>query len=775
MTAAVKRPSPPVESSRAARVSEWLVRQRFWLLALGVVLTLATLALPTVDYDQSMESMFSADDPALVAYGQLKRAFGGNEVVLVVYTDPGYWQQSSESVERMRSAVRRAAAVPGVQAVLSIDQLRQLGGGEAADADWVGRLQKLFTGYTHGADGQTLALVCQLDPHADLPRLRGPAVEALSQLAAELPEGVVTGEPVMVVEGFRQIRRDARRLAWGTVFLLGLTIWWCFGTVRWVIVPLIVVQFALLMTRALLVLCGIQLTMVSSMLTAVVTVIGVATLVHVMVRHRELILEGTDPETSLRISLTELLEPIWWACATDAVAFGALMTARVGPVRDFGLMMAVGSLMVFVGVLVWVPALALVRSDVDLSAPVRGARFGAAMLASLARWVLDHPMLVTSVVAAVTIVCGWGWKYLQVESDFTKNFRSDSPLVQAYERVESRLGGAGVADVVIPVPGELNGEFLLGVERMQAQMRKELIDGPSDQVTSDTRPPHGLTKVLSLADSLRELSPVAWDQVPIASLREQALRGAMAAMEGAQPVFYRSLVGRDPATGQWAYRVMLRATERQSAGEKHELLTGLRRVAGEHFPGAQVTGPFVLVAGLIDSVLADQWLTFTVALVLIGLMMAFAFRQWRWGLLLLIPNMVPIVIVMGSLGWLCLHPTWGWRVNLGVAMIAAVSTGLAIDGSLHYLFAVRRYVREGATLRGAMEHAHAQVGLSMALSTLSLVIGFTVLCASHFLPTVSFGAMTALTMLGGTVGNLLLLPVLVQWFERPIRPRTDGP
>jgi predicted RND superfamily exporter protein len=509
--------------------------------------------------------------------------------------------------------------------------------------------------------------------------------------------------------------------------------------------------------------------MVSSMLTAVVTVVGVATLVHVMVRHRELVLSGVAAEAALEQTLEELVAPIWWACATDAVAFFCLMTARVGPVRDFGLMMAIGSLMVFLSVLIWVPGLALWRPAWDRLRKVRGARRGAALLRGLAEAIWDRGVTVTIGTALVTGLAGWGWQYLQVESDFTRNFRSDSQLVQAYERVETNLGGAGVADVILPID-RLDAEFLTRVWQMEEAIRRELIvDGSSGEP--------GLTKVMSLVDGLRGFSPVPFDQIPLAALRDQAVAVGSASMQTTLPAFYGSMIGEDPATGRQYYRVMVRARERQTAAEKKALLRQLQEIVDQHFPRAQLTGAFVLVASLIESVLADQWKTFALALAAIGVMMAFAFRSWRWGVLLLIPNVVPIVIVLGCLGWLCRIEGWGWRVNIGVAMIAAVSAGLAIDGSLHYLFGVRRFMRQGDTLRAALQHAHAQVGLSMSISTLSLLVGFSVLCQSRFLPTVSFGALTALTMLGGTIGNLLLMPVLARWVEPsiPIPRKTDGP
>ena len=123
--------------------------------------------------------------------------------------------------------------------------------------------------------------------------------------------------------------------------MLAIAIAICFRSVRWVLVPILVVRVTMLFTKALLVWTGLRLSMVSSMLTAIVTVIGVATTIHIIVRFREARFEGNDPRTSLRNALSMLMVPIFWACCTDAVGFASLLVGNVGPVQDFGVMMAI--------------------------------------------------------------------------------------------------------------------------------------------------------------------------------------------------------------------------------------------------------------------------------------------------------------------------------------------------------------------------------------------------------------------------------------------------
>jgi predicted RND superfamily exporter protein len=121
------------------------------------------------------------------------------------------------------------------------------------------------------------------------------------------------------------------------------------------------------------------------------------------------------------------------------------------------------------------------------------------------------------------------------------------------------------------------------------------------------------------------------------------------------------------------------------------------------------------------------------------------------------------VVVLGGMGWLAGLGLADVKLNMGAAMIAAVSMGLSVDGSLHYLWAYRQARHRGQTHELALAAAQQSVGQAMLLATLALVLGFGVLLTSPFVPTIYFGALMALAMAGGLVGNLVLLPVLLAW------------
>jgi predicted RND superfamily exporter protein len=749
------------------RIIDLLITWRIPLLLLGVAAAaVAFLPARELQFDRSIENMFAPGDPLLKPYEKLKRTFGGNEIVVAVYVDDELLHPDGRGLDRLADVSRQLEAVPGVKDVLSLDQ--PMGPSIVENSARARRLRDLFAGYTHNAeihgpaDVNIAAVLCMLEPESPSGVPRGEVIDQLRRivetLRAPLRGGMIAGEPVLVADGFRYVEEDGKKLRrWSTV-LLALTIILCFRSLRWVIVPIAVVQLALVLTQASLVWSGLRLSMVSSVLPAIVTVVGIATVVHIIVRFREARLGGLPPREALSRAGRLLAAPVFWACATTAVGFASLTVAEVGPVQDFGRMMAVGALMVIVGVVLVVPGLALLgRFDTD---PKRawGERLLERQLNRIVGWIERRPKTLGLAALVIAATAAAGAYRLDVESDFTKNFRSQSPIVRSYQFVETNLGGAGVWDVILPAPEHLDWEYLSKVRRLEDRLRREVV-----VQTAAGQPAPGLTKVLSLADGVVAAAAKDPDRMPGGVRRNFMVNLALRLFARKTPAFAQTLHGEDPRQpGRYYLRIVLRARERQPSRQKQQIIRQVERISREEFPptadspGAEVTGFFVLLTNLIHSVIRDQWITFAVATAGIGLMMLVALRSLRLALVALVPNALPILVVTGLIGWL------GLKINMGAAMIAAVSMGLSIDSSIHYITAFRRVRGEGKSLRDALAAVHQSVGRAVVFSTLALIVGFTVLCTSQFVPTTYVGALVSLTMLGGLAGNLVVLPLLLK-------------
>lgn len=776
-------------------IANFCLRFRLLLFGLACLTTIAILVFrPERNEDQTIESMFAMDDELHASYQALKRIFGGNEVILVVYRDPDLMSpvglaRQQRLCERLNKVSGIGGQVIGIAPLiemiegLDVDRfggMLQLAGFDLSTELLLRQAKELFVGFTHSRDEQTAAVIVLLEAKETSEIPRGEIVDSLKRAIAEarrdldLPEEILmVGEPVMVADGFRMITEDGLRLGWVATISLSLVVLIAFRSIRWTLIPAAVVQFSLLANDAAVAVMNIQVTIVGSMSTSIITVIAVSTTIHLIIRIRRNLGQDEDYPTAVENAFRQLANPISFACLTDAVGFGALWLAELEPVRDFATVMVVGSLLVLVAFWSIVPTLALFRfcdrvPFWNLQTERTGLHRAFSQGLSLPlRFSRRHPYLVLVSASGILLFSLIGITRNTIESDFTRNFRPGSKIVASYEFVEENLGGAGVWDVLVPAPAKLNPEFLKNVSDLQDRLRTEVkLEGPAgtlpsagqeQQQEAGGQQPAGLTKVLSLVDAIE-----AFANKPIEQLTTGHLAVGLSLFEARMPAFKTSLYSEDPDhPGQYFYRIMLRSRERATSEQKKQIIRQVNSICEKAFPARdsevetiRTTGFYVLLTYMIDSVIRDQWTTFGAAAVGIILMLIVSLGDVRLALVGLVPNLLPILLLLGLFGWANVP------INLGIALIAAVSIGLSIDSSIHYIHDFQQRRKSHSVLR-SIELAQDQVGRALVYSTFALVVGFSSLCVSEFLPTVYFGGTAMIAMIGGLLGNLFLLPLFI--------------
>jgi uncharacterized protein len=590
-------------------------------------------------------------------------------------------------------------------------------------------------------------------------------------LSDNLPKGsaieraALVGEPVLVAEGFALVEADGKRLSTVTIIMLGLTTLLMFRSPRWVLAELLVIFWSVQMTRGISNVLGLQLSMVSSMLTAIVTVIAVACVIHVAVRYGVRRGRGDTPLDATQRSLRMVVPPIIWACLTDAAGFAALSISNVGPVRDFGLMMTLGTGMVLAAVLLILPGIMLMPPQKFIAYGIPGDRWIRRFSVRLILAMNGHRLALGIATALMIGLTFFGLRRMETETNFIKNFRAGSELARGYEMVETEFGGAGVWDVILPMPERLSVAYVNSVRELESSLRAIRVESRG---TLDAR----LTKVLSMADADATAGSEGLLSLAPPTVRITGMRVAM-------PAFVDALLTRADDSNVPGYlRIMLRSPERLPSETKVALINAVTEKVRAHTSNPQwvalfgggaavdtdgrVTGYYVLLARLIDSLLSDQWLCLAVAAFVIFLVMWFAFRSLRLAAICMVPNILPVLFVLGVIG------LFGVKVNMGAAMIAAVSIGLTIDGSIHFLTGFLSAKRRGDHDLRAVLHAQRRVGLPVLLATIALALGFSVLTTSSFIPTVTFGVLVSAALASGTLANLTLLPLMLMGPPQPV-------
>lgn len=705
----------------------------------ALILLVVTFSISrNLEFDQKIESLYSQDDPHLQKFLESKSLFGGDEFLMIawrqenLFAEEDGYELTEDARKNIESLVQQLNDLEGINenSTQSLISALKFPFGRS-------RVMKMVESVLVDTDREITSVVVRLTPESD-PEERAKTFEKVVRIAhAHEPSAFVAGEPLHIHDMFRYVQEDGTKLFRLSYLLLGGVLLILFRSLRWLVIPALLVTLSITMTSAILVLLDVRLSMVSAIMNSLVTIIGVATMMHLAVHYREH-RKTLCPEEALKKSFRELIPPIFWTCATTAAGMLALMSSEVTPVRSFGMMMSLASMLVFVSVLIVVPAGITIISKFQNdpgSAPAEEQLLS--LLNVNTKLVGRFPWLVLIGFALATATAGWGFRFLEIETNFAKNFRSESRLVQALTFVESELGGSTTLEVNFPAPQTLNSDFLDKVEELTSDLR----------TLEDERGPY-FTSTNSIVDGLKI--------VPSIPFVSNTPRKKLNRINAIQPEFESTLYNAE----EGRMRIFMRTLEQQSAERKNRIINDTEAIAKEYFPEAKVSGIFVLLTFLIDSLMSDQLVSFTWAAAGIYLLMSIAFRSPLLGFIGLIPNIFPIIMVIGGMGWA------GIRINIGTAMITCVSMGLTVDSSIHFITSFQRDRDRGRSVREAIAVTSQNVGRALIFANLALVAGFSVLTFSQFIPLVYFGVLVSLAMIGGLAGNLILLPMMLSLIYR---------
>jgi predicted RND superfamily exporter protein len=369
---------------------------------------------------------------------------------------------------------------------------------------------------------------------------------------------------------------------------------------------------------------------------------------------------------------------------------------------------------------------------------VTGQAMFSGTLLGLLRWVQRRPGLTALGLLVPGAFIGLGMLRLEPQTDFTENFRRSTRIYKAYDFIETRMAGAGQLDLLWDAP-DLTA---LSREELDSELAKlRQLEAELAQLT-------GVTKVLGLVDFL-DFTQERARFLPFTA------RVTLLDSQKITALFWNREAKK--------MRITLQVKERLPSAVKQELIVAAKEKA-EAILGAerqpQTTGIYVMLAHLIDSLLNDQKKTFALCLLLQFTCGCLAFRSVWLALVAMVPTVLPVVAVVGTMGWI------GLPVNIATAMLASVAMGMTINSSILYLYRFQQERAAGLDFDTALARAHGSAGIAVVLSNLALVLGFAVLVLSSFIPLVHFGIFTSLAMLGGMVGNLVLLPLSLGLIRR---------
>jgi predicted RND superfamily exporter protein len=379
----------------------------------------------------------------------------------------------------------------------------------------------------------------------------------------------------------------------------------------------------------------------------------------------------------------------------------------------------------------------------------------------IARAIVRAPESIWWVALLLAVLALLGMRRIEVDSDFLTYFSPHSTVRQANEIINREIVGSNLFSVVVeaPAPGALKSWVNL-------KLLKDL------QGFLGTLP--GVTSSLSFVDYLEmlesglnasqggdievnergELVPA---EKPKTFWEDPAMLDRVLKPVTQNPAPLAGFVTRDFSKANIVVRTNLsgsRAIERT--------LARIREYVAVRFPAemrVRLTGNLVLITGTATDIVRGQIESLALALGVIFLVLTLMFLSVRIGFLAVVPNVLPILIFFGVMGWL------GIRLNLGTSLIAAIALGIAIDSTIHYMARLNLELRGETDQQLAITRALRRVGAPIIYTTVALFLGFLTFAFSSFVPIQDFGRLTSVTMATALGANLVLLPALLATFK----------
>jgi predicted RND superfamily exporter protein len=536
-----------------------------------------------------------------------------------------------------------------------------------------------------------------------------------------------------------------------------------FRDYRWVVIPISGCTLSALMMLGVLGLTDWRMTIISSNFVAVLLVVSLALAIHLVVRYRELELKEPDlPRADRAVKAAQLMfVPCFYTAVTTMVAFTSLVVAGIKPVIDFGWMMTAGIVVAFIVSFTLVPALMALLPELRAT----GASDEASTTRTFAVIVEKFGGLVFAVAAVLVLLIVLGLSRLQVENRFIDYFKDTTEIYQGMELLDSRLGGTIPLDIILYPPGEvfdegasfsdpsLGGEVAEAIEddefwsddpfgedvSFADEASAEIgywftLEGRNliDQIHAivDARLESG--KVLSLSTGFSVMDRLYADKLGSVELAlvERSLPDEVADVLIAP--YY------DPVEQQ--ARLTVRAMETSKTLRRAEYLESLYAEilaeTGLDETRVKFTGLLVLYNNVLQSLYASQILTLGAVFIAIGVMFLALFRSVSLALLGLAPNILAAGLVLGVMGLA------GIPLDIMTITIAAIVVGMGVDNCIHYIHRFRKEFAVDQNYRDAMYRSHASIGRAMYYTTLTVVVGFSMLTLSNFTPSIYFGVLT---------------------------------
>jgi hypothetical protein len=712
-------------------------RRRLWLL-LGIAVAVGLgINLRQLGVDNAIDIWFLKDDPALLEYQQFQQRFGHDEVVIIALKDSA-GMLTAAGIDRSRMLSAAIEHIDGIARVDSLLTLKSPGDGTLLPA--AGLTQQESAAFARrlladpelrnrwiSADGKLLVLVAGMDARLDIDAERERILAELRTiLDADGGAYHLAGLGVIYSALNRAATQDSALVtasAYGLILLLLALI---YQRARPLLVIIAIAALGGMAAMGAYAASGRDLNMVTVIIPTLILVTSVSTSVHLI-----LSIVSTPVSLPVRERIIRGVGHMFWPCLintlTTMAGFLSLMSSPMPVIYDLGLFAALGLMFTFVLSLLVTVAFSVSANMRSFSALNHRVGKIATLMATTA---IHRPRAVGGIAALIALVAAFGMLELKVDTYSIEFLFADHPVRQDSAAIERELGPYMALDFTVErADGALREDILDAVANWQLRTEDAGLAGWSNSAASHYR------QLKNSGLLTADVSPDSLARLFAAERSDLVHDGRILRVQFGVPM--------------------------QSAREIENTIDAIGALAG--LPdgySARPAGYLPLYVQMMTHIVETQLQSFALAFGLIMLVLALLFRSAQQLLLIAISNLLPVLILLGAMGWL------GIRLDAATVTIAAVVLGLVVDDTVQFLYRYREE-RKRADTRSALLATAESIGHAMTITTLVIMLGFSVLGLAAIKSVVFFGLLIALAMLAALLTDLMLLPaLLVLWRSR---------
>jgi len=579
------------------------------------------------------------------------------------------------------------------------------------------------------------------------------------------------GVPMIADDMITFIRNDLIIFGIGVFIFLVIMLTIIFRKLRWVLLPLTSCFYAGFLMIGLLGLVGWNVTVISSNFISLMLIITMSMNVHLIVRYRQLCADFPD-YTQQELVLNTANKMVWpclYTALTTIMAFTSLVISGIKPVIDFGWMMTIGLSVTFLTSFILFPSILIMLPKTSEALTTKNEFQFTPKLANITE---KHGNKILIFTILLTIISIFGITRLQVENSFINYFSEDTEIYQGLSLIDKKLGGTTPVDIL------LNLEESEIIENEETDEEFEDFDAMFSEFEEEQETvwftPERIDIVKNVHDYLESLPEVGKVLSLASTIRvgEQINEGEFDAFELAivskrMPIELReSMIDPYFSEQNNEARVSIRILDSLKDLRRKELLdkiaVDLTEKIGLDKDKVKITGILVLYNNMLQSLFKSQILTLGVVMIGIAFMLIVLFRSIKLAIIGIIPNLLAAAIILGLMGLLRIP------LDMMTITIAAITIGIAVDNSIHYIYRFREEFPKTRDYVSTMHYCHANIGKAVFYTASTIIIGFSILVLSNFIPTIYFGLLTAFAMFIALLAALTLLPKLILIF-RPFR------